>query len=149
MKKSFLVEIIAFLFVILFLYTGVSKLMDYAVFKEQIATSPLLRPISAWAGILLPLSEFVVAILLFLPKWRLKGLYAALGLMVIFTGYIGAILLLDDHIPCSCGGVIELLSWKGHLIFNGVWIGLALTGIILERGSRKIVPINTTYLSHS
>ena len=145
MKRSTLVEIIALLFVILFLYTGISKLMDYSVFKEQIASSPVLKPIAPWAAWILPVSEFGVAVSLFIPRWRLKGLYAALGMMILFTGYIGAILLLDDHIPCSCGGVIELLSWQGHLIFNGVWIGLALTGIILGKAARRPVTIDSPY----
>jgi uncharacterized membrane protein YphA (DoxX/SURF4 family) len=148
MKKNIPPMIIAFLFVILFLYTGSIKLMDYSLFKEQIAASPVLRPISSWAAILLPLSEFAVVILLLVPRWRLKGLYAALGLMVLFTGYIGAILLLANHIPCSCGGVIEQLSWKGHLIFNGLWTGLALTGILLQWTARKSVQTNATLVFH-
>jgi hypothetical protein len=133
MKKNTIIEIIAIWFVILFLYTSISKLMDYSVFREQIAQSPILKPFAAWIGWMLPLGEFIVALLLFIPRTRSKGLYAATALMIFFTLYIGAILLLDDHVPCSCGGIIELLSWKGHLIFNGVCIGLAVTAIFLQR----------------
>jgi uncharacterized membrane protein YphA (DoxX/SURF4 family) len=137
MKKNILVEIISLLFIILFLYTGISKLMDYTVFKEQIATSPLLAPISGWIAILLPAIEIILSVILFIPRWRLKGLYASLVLMILFTGYIIAILTFNEHIPCSCGGVIELLSWKGHIAFNSAFIGLALAGIALGKGTKK------------
>lgn len=139
MKQSTLIEIISLLFIILFLYTGVSKLMDYSVFKEQIATSPLLAPVSAWIAILLPAIEIIVSVLLFIPRWRMKGLYAALGFMVLFTGYIVAMLTFNEHIPCSCGGVIELLSWKGHIVFNSVFILLAMIAIVLGK-KRPVLP---------
>src|SRR5258708_16765297 len=111
--------------------------MEYAVFKEQIAASPVLKPFARWLVWLLPLSEFSAAILLFVPRWRLKGLYAAETLMALFTGYIIAILTFSEHLPCSCGGVLQSLSWKNHLVFNSVLIILALTGILLERQSHK------------
>jgi hypothetical protein len=118
MKKKIFVEAISFVVIILFLYTGISKLADYAVFREQVALSPVLQPFAGIIAWLLPLVEFAVAALLFIPKCRLTGLYAATGLMGIFTLYIAVLLAVDDTLPCSCGGIIELLSWKQHLVLN-------------------------------
>lgn len=137
MSKSTLVEIISCLFIILFLYTGISKLMEYSVFKEQLADSPVLKPFAPFIAWALPLTEFLVSILLIIPRWRLKGLYASLFLMIAFTLYIGAIMTFNKELPCSCGGIISLLSWKEHLVFNSVFIGLALAGVILEKQIRK------------
>ena len=147
-RRSLIVEIIAILFVILFLYTGISKVIDYTVFRVQIATSPLLAPVSHWIALLLPLTEFTIAALLFIPHWRLKGLYASLGLMVLFTGYIITILTSNENLPCSCGGVLELLSWKSHIVFNAIFIVLALAGISLERRLQTIQK-NKTHLINS
>lgn len=36
MKMSTIIETIIVLYVILFLYTGISKLIDYDIFKEQL-----------------------------------------------------------------------------------------------------------------
>jgi uncharacterized membrane protein YphA (DoxX/SURF4 family) len=138
-SKSTIVEIISMLFVILFLYTGVSKLMEYGVFKEQIADSPILKPVAPLIAWGLPLTEFLVSIILIIPRWRLKGLYASLILMVAFTLYIGAIMIFNKELPCSCGGIISELSWKGHLIFNSVFIGLAFAGVVLERQIKKTI----------
>jgi hypothetical protein len=51
-KKSIIVELISLLFVILFLYTGISKLLEFTVFEEQLAESPVLGPVAslvAWS----------------------------------------------------------------------------------------------------
>jgi uncharacterized membrane protein YphA (DoxX/SURF4 family) len=137
LSKSTLVEIIALLFIMLFLYTGLSKLMDYAVFKEQLADSPILKPIASFIAWSLPLTEFVVSLVLIIPRWRLKGLYASLLLMIAFTGYVGAIMTFNKELPCSCGGIISLLSWKDHLIFNSLFILLAFAGVWLEKKIRR------------
>lgn len=137
MKKATVLETIIVLYIILFLYTGISKLIDYSVFKEQIATSPLLAPISKGIALSIPWIEFLVVILLIIPKWRLKGLYSSLGLMIAFTIYIVGILLFNKELPCSCGGVISELSWTQHIIFNSVFIAMGIIGILFERLLRK------------
>jgi uncharacterized membrane protein YphA (DoxX/SURF4 family) len=137
MKRAIVVEIIAFLFVILFLYTGISKLMDYGIFREQLAESPILKPVAPVVAIGLPILEFVLAAMLIIPKWRLKGFYASTALMIAFTLYIIALMLWADHLPCSCGGVLAQLSWGEHIVFNSVFIVLGIVGIILERKIRR------------
>lgn len=139
MKRTTMIEIIAALFMILFLYTGVSKLMEYSVFREQVAASPLLAPMAGYIAGGLPVAEFAVVLLLIFPRWRLGGLYASLGLMATFTIYIIAILTINKHIPCSCGGVVGQLSWGQHIVFNSVFIVLAIAGIVLEKRLRKYV----------
>jgi len=131
-RKSLIVEVIALLFEILFLYTGVAKLMDYYTFESQLAESPVLEPVAPIIAIGLPITEIIVAIILFIPKWRLLGLNISAVLMVTFTLYIAIILMFSTELPCSCGGVLEELSWPAHLIMNVVLIGLAWIGIKLQ-----------------
>ena len=133
MKRSIIAEIIIILFMILFIYTGISKWMDYTVFKEQIAESPALAPFASILAWILPLTEFIVSILLMIPGQRLKGLYASLTLMIIFTVYVIVLTTSNDQLPCSCGGVLAELSWPQHIIFNIVFIVLAIIGILLEK----------------
>lgn len=133
MKKAILIEIISILFVILFVYTGVSKLLNFNLFSSQISMSPILAPVSKLIGWFIPLVELVASGLLLVPAWRLKGLYASLVLMLSFTIYIILILKFNDHLPCSCGGIIEDLSWNEHLLFNSIFILLAVLGIWLSQ----------------
>ena len=136
MKKAVIAEIISFLFIILFLYTGISKLMEFSLFKQQIAESPILKPVAWWIAWVIPLAEFVVSGLLLVPLWRFKGLIGSLILMVLFTGYIIAIFTFNKELPCSCGGIIAELSWKQHLVFNSIFIVLAVIGVTLQRRQR-------------
>ena len=53
------------------------------------------------------------------------------ALMVMFTTYIIIILNFSDFIPCSCGGVLEDLSWSEHIVFNLFFIVLAILGILI------------------
>lgn len=141
MKKTTIIESIAFLYMVLFLYTGASKLMEYSVFKEQIAESPILAPVAPVIGILLPVTEIVLVLLFFIPRWRLKVFYASLTLMSLFTLYVIGILIFDDTLPCSCGGVMEALSWPQHIIFNSAFIVLALVAIrLIKQVNRAAKP---------
>ncbi|KAA2239755.1 hypothetical protein F0L74_26550 [Chitinophaga agrisoli] len=137
MLKRTIPSVVALLLVVLFLYTGISKLMEYTVFKEQISESPILAPIAPFVAWALPLAEFIVAILLFLPQWRLWGLYASFVMMLAFTGYVLAILSFSEELPCSCGGVLQEMSWQQHLVFNIVFTILALVAALMERKRRR------------
>lgn len=140
MKRSIISETISLVFCILFLYTGISKLMDYNIAKEQIALTPLFAPIAREIVILVPVIEIVTVVLLFIPKLRKIGFLSSLILMIAFTVYIIYIINVNDKLPCTCGGVLERLSWTQHVYLNIVLSVLALTGLILtKRTSEKIV----------
>lgn len=140
MPRKRLIEIIAALLVFLFIYTGISKLIDYTTFRQQLGQSPFITfyaPVIAWA---LPVGELVIAVLLLMPRWRLQGLYLSFFLLCLFTFYLGAMLRLSYYIPCSCGGVLQALSWPAHIVFNVVFILLSAGGVLLL--SREIKSAN-------
>lgn len=133
MKRSFLAEAIAFFFILLFLYTGAIKLTEIPTFRQQLSSSPLMGSLAGIITWVLPIGELLLAVALFLPKWRLKALYATLILMTLFTGYVVTILLIDDQLTCSCGGIIEELTPRQHVLFNSACVILALVGILITR----------------
>ncbi len=137
MKKATIVELIALLFVTLYLYTSISKLIDYDVTVDQLSLSPLLAPIASFVTVLLPAAEIICSALLFFPRTRRHGLYLSLGLMVMFTAYIIYILIYNDQMPCTCGGIIEYLSWPQHLALNGTLILLNTLAVYLDRRTPK------------
>ena len=131
--KRIVVEVISVLILSLFLYAAISKIMDYSVFKEQLADSPILGRISGFLAWMLPAFELALVVLLAVPRWRLKGLYTSLVLLLVFIVYIIVMMATVDHLPCSCGGLLEQLSWKGHIIFNGIFSLLAAIAIRLQK----------------
>lgn len=137
-KRNLIVEIISYLFIILFVYAAVSKLLDFEQFRVQLGQSPLLSAFAQWIAWAVPSIEIVIAVLLMSPRLRFLGLYASFSLMIMFTTYIIIILNFTDFIPCSCGGVLEQLGWTEHLVFNIGFIFLALLGILLLSNTEKI-----------
>jgi thiol-disulfide isomerase/thioredoxin len=133
MKRSILADCIAYLFILLFLYTGIDKLVEIHSFRQQLSSSPLTSSLSGIITWALPIGEILLAIALFIPKTRLKALFTTATLMTVFTGYIVYALLIADQPTCSCGGIIENLSPKQHLLFNSACIILALIAILALR----------------
>lgn len=132
MKRKIILEVICFLFVLLFLYAALTKLLDYQKFTVQVGQSPLLTGFGGTIPWLVISLEILVAGMLMFPHTRLVALFASFSLMTMFTAYIVAILNFSPYVPCSCGGVLEKLGWSEHLIFNGVFVVLSAVGISLH-----------------
>jgi hypothetical protein len=48
-------------------------------------------------------------------------------------------ILFAEHLPCNCGGVLQKMNWRQHLIFNLFFICLSLIGIRLYQSNKNIV----------
>ena len=130
--KSNVVYTIALLYMVLFVYAAISKLLDYDNFQAQLGQSPLLGAFVGIISWLVPAVEIIIAIALINPKLRVIALYFGFSLMVMFTAYIYIILNFSNYIPCSCGGILEELNWTDHLIFNSTFVLLAAAGLLLS-----------------
>ncbi|MEI9809094.1 MAG: MauE/DoxX family redox-associated membrane protein [Bacteroidota bacterium] len=132
MRRSFFIELICGLLILLFVYTGLSKLLDYNNFHLQLGKSPFITAFADSVAWSLPTGEILVALALMFRKTRLLGLYTSLFLMTMFTVYIYAMLRYSYDLPCSCGGVISKMSWSQHLWFNTGFVVLSVAGILLQ-----------------
>ncbi|MGX9986856.1 DoxX family protein [Soonwooa purpurea] len=134
MKKisSILPVAISYFFVLLFCYAGISKILDFENFQVQIAQSPLLSAYAGFISYATIISEMMIVALLIIPKTRLIGLYASLGIMSAFSIYIYLILNYSDFVPCSCGGILEKMGWTEHLLFNTACVILAICAIVIN-----------------
>ena len=120
MKKSNtrIVEFISCFFILLFCYAAISKLLDFENFQNQVSASPLLNGFSQFLPYVIIIVEFSIVGLLCYRKTRTTGLIGSFVLMSIFTGYIALLLSTSKNLPCSCGGILEKMSWNQHLYFN-------------------------------
>jgi uncharacterized membrane protein YphA (DoxX/SURF4 family) len=142
MKKEILISIIAALLILLFVYSGVTKLIEVKVLKSILGNYPLLQKFPHFVAWGLPIVEIIVSILLFLPVTRIWGLYAALGLLIGFTLYIGWILCFGSKLPCTCGGMLKEMTWNQHIVFNCFFIALSIIGIQLTRTQKRRIVEN-------
>lgn len=131
MKRTNFLDIVIFLFVVLFIYAAMNKLMTFNEFQAQLGKSPLIMGYAKLISYLVPAVELIISTMLLMPRTLLYGLYASFFLMVTFTGYIVIILTLSPYVPCSCGGILDSLGWTEHLIFNVGFVILAIVGIVL------------------
>lgn len=132
MEKKVIIEIICFLFIFLFIYASLSKILKYEDFAFTMMQSPLLNGYERILMWLVPSLELLVVPLLLIPKYRQVGLHASFSLMITFSVYIIAIQFVGDEIPCSCGGILGRMSWTAHLIFNIGFASLGAVGILLN-----------------
>ncbi|MBO9565456.1 MAG: hypothetical protein J7621_21950 [Niastella sp.] len=149
MNKRFIVGIVSLLLILLMVYAAQAKLRDYYNFQFGLSESPIIAPFAgvlAWA---VPATELIIAAMLVLPRLRLAGLYASFVLMILFTLYIIVMLSFYDDIPCSCGGVLEEMSWGVHIAFNLAFVLGSAWAIMLEKKRRRRPPASITVLLSS
>ncbi|WP_312902724.1 MauE/DoxX family redox-associated membrane protein [Chryseobacterium taichungense] len=135
--KSGFVEYVSHFFILLFCYASISKIMDFENFQVQIAQSPIFSSVAGIISYGVLTTELLVCILLIFERTRIIGLYSSFFLMVSFTIYIYVILNYSDNVPCSCGGILEKMGWRTHLIFNVATAVLSSVAILLDRAQRR------------
>ncbi|MBN8861264.1 MAG: hypothetical protein J0H29_22930 [Sphingobacteriales bacterium] len=136
MKKTLIIEIISAILILLFTYTSLGKLLNHKGFAVALESIPALKNHTETIAWLLPVCELLIAFLLFIPATRILGLYASLLALVMLTGYLICMVSFMRELPCNCGGVINRLSWKQHIMFNMFFL---IINIFVLRVNKRVV----------
>jgi putative oxidoreductase len=139
MKRSqWLFEIITYLLILLFLYTALTKVLDWHHYVRKMNNQVFPKMITPTITFLIPLVEFIAVGLLVSSKTRIKGLWLAFVLMASFTVYVALVTLkVFPRVPCSCAGVFEVMSWIEHLIFNLIFTAMAFYAILIKNKEKS------------
>jgi hypothetical protein len=140
------IEAITAVLLLLWIYTGLSKLIQYDKFRFEAGRSPFLQHMAPLAAAIVPSGELVIAAMLIFKRTRVAGLYASLFLLTLFTGYVYVMLHYAYDLPCSCGGIIELLTWEQHLVVNLMLTLLTAIAILLQS---RLTVLNSQNISLS
>lgn len=135
--KKIIVDVVCLLYILLFVYAAVSKILDFENFQVQLGQSPLLSASAILISYAIIGLELLVSIFLTIPMLKKTGLFLSFFLMLSFIAYITIILNNSSFIPCSCGGILEKMGWGEHLIFNYIFALLALLAILLQNRKTK------------
>jgi len=135
MKRDNINSAIAAILILVFSYAAISKMINLNLFNAQLKTHPYLQSYAGYLKWLIPVAELTISVFLIFPKTRLKAITASASLLVLFTIYLGVMILTQSNLPCSCGGIINKLSWRGHILLNFALIGISVIGIT-TRGPR-------------
>lgn len=130
--RNILLELICLLYVLLFVYAAVSKLLDFENFQVQLGQSPLISSFAGFTSFFIPILELLLAFFLIFPKSRRMSLYLSTFLMSAFSAYIFVMINFSPNVPCSCGGILEQLNWNEHLYFNLLFVFIGTIALYLE-----------------
>lgn len=113
---------------LLFMASGLWKLMDLTATADRMAQLLVPKMLSGPAALLVAAGETLAAILLLIPSCRRWGAWLAGLLLAIFMCYVAIFygrLLGDD---CNCFPWIRRVVGPGFFIGDAVMLGLALAG---------------------
>ena len=136
--KSNFIYLVTILHIVLFTYAAVSKILDFQNFQIQIGQSPLLSAFAQAVAYGVIIAEIAIVLMLLNPKFNWLGLYGSFLIMVMFTAYIFILLNFSSFIPCSCGGILEKMSWNEHMFFNCAFVILSGIAIVLQSETRIV-----------
>jgi hypothetical protein len=132
--RKVVIEIIAALLVLLFIYASVSKLLGFSIFVDEINNQPFPNWMTPYLVVIIPGSEILIALALLFDRTRMIGLYASFVLLFLFTFYAALVLFnVFDYIPCTCGGMVKKLNWWQHCLFTAIFLILSITAIALNK----------------
>jgi len=117
----------------LFVYTAREKIIDHERFMGGLSRVSFIGNWALPVSWMVPAVEILTALLIVIPNTNRIGLWCFFGIMGLFTVYILVALIWLEKLPCHCGGIIETLSWREHLLFNLVFMALAGLALRLKR----------------
>lgn len=132
-SKEIIVDVIAYLFILLFLYTATDKIWKFYSFQRVMGVMPVIGELRVYVAYFIPTAEIITSVLLIVPALKKYGLISSLALMVIFTSYLIFMVFYAKDLPCNCGGVISKMSWNQHIFFNLAFIVLGSIGCLFVR----------------
>ncbi len=138
-KRSYLLTFLQCLVSFLFLYSGISKARGFGLFVNTLDKSLFFTDFNTnFVGGFVVVAEFSIPVLLFFESTALYGYLLSFLLLLLFTAYIILMFALSPYLPCSCGGLIESLSWGQHILFNLVFMVISL--VLFINQNKKQVP---------
>lgn len=136
MKKN-ISEVIYYLLIIFMSYVFANKALDISAFQMNIFKTGIFgERISNLLAYIVLVIEFSSIILLLVSKKL--GLDFLLILLLVFTLYISVLFYLGRYEVCGCGGILNGLSYKVHLLINILLILLTFISKNLSNYLKKI-----------
>ena len=118
-----------------FAYTLVNKLLQFDAFKLNLARTGIfdVQMVDLVAYFAVVMEAASIILLVFFRKW---GLRFTLLMMVAFTLYILYLVTTGHYEVCGCGGVLNGLKFRWHLLINLVLIFILLLYVLYHRTYR-------------
>ncbi|WP_240511050.1 MauE/DoxX family redox-associated membrane protein [Algoriphagus antarcticus] len=131
-------KIISSMLILLWTYTGLEKLIRFESSRKAFHNQTFPAELAEVLAYAIPITEMLLALLLFFSITRWWGYLGSILLLTVFTTYVGLIWVgAFPRVPCNCAGIMESLGWEAHYFLNIAFILLSMTGIWLDRGEAQ------------
>tara|TARA_R110002020_G_scaffold182783_1_gene378530 strand:- start:132 stop:608 length:477 start_codon:yes stop_codon:yes gene_type:complete len=129
-QSALAIQLSSLLLILLFIYTGLDKLIRWKESKNAFHNQTFPAELAELLVYAVPISELLIALLLFFSVTRWWGYLSSILLLTIFTTYVGLIWVgAFPRVPCNCAGILNSLGWAEHFILNLLFIALAILGL--------------------
>lgn len=117
--KAIIYNVLQVFLFVLFCYSTITKIGTFELFTNNLEKSLFFENYNVvFLGVLIIAIEAIIPLLIFFQTTEKLGYVVSFILFFLFTGYIILMKVYSPFMPCSCGGLIEKLSWNGHIVFN-------------------------------
>ena len=121
-RKTWIGRLICVFLSMVFLAAAVAKTLSFRELEATLAASKLVPVLlTSQAGVLLVVTEYLIALLLIFPKTRQPALNAAVVLCSVFIAYSTWRWMQGISVPCSCfGALFTIQPWQSILLNTGL-----------------------------
>ncbi|MBF8457241.1 hypothetical protein IV494_08600 [Kaistella sp. G5-32] len=130
------VTVLAYFFVVVFIYATVQKVFDFETFSNQLNVAPQLGSYGAMVASLIVILQVLIVVLFCWRKSRFFGFSITVVMLGIFSIYM-AVILLQKTLPCECLGIIKGLNWKQNFAFTLFLLLIGVMGLLGSAQERK------------
>jgi hypothetical protein len=135
--QHFLLDLLAIVFIV----SGIAKLISLPSFRYGLQLLPLMTaPFAHAVAVGLPIAELILGASMFANATWSK--YAAIILLVLFSGVALLAMRLGRRVPCGCFGQLdgEILSWR-TVVRNGFLIVVVAAVLGLQQRSLWLLTV--------
>ena len=103
----------------IFIYAAVTKLFSPAEFQVKLLKAVYIpSPWIPFLTYLIPVTEIAAVLMCLSRVTEDAGWILLYFLLVLFTGHLLLLHVFSPSAPCSCGGLLDLLTYEQHVYLN-------------------------------
>jgi len=125
--RTWFAKIVSLIVMIVLIYAALNKFIFHTIFKLELSITPGFTGISNYLTWIIPGTELMIALGLFLHKTKTIALYSC---VVIFSFYLISMFKVKFLVPHIRGGILNNLSLIQYAAVDIILLILSLSGLL-------------------
>ena len=146
--RKLFADLITIGLVVLWGYAGITKLLAYSFFAQQLQSYPIIKYYSTPVSIAMSITMLIIAVLLTLQIRMIQTLSLSALFLAFIKAYLIYVVKLSGMAPCSCNGIWPSTSWDVQIGINILVLVLNLTAIYFRKSTSE-KNYNACHINHA